>query len=116
LNSSIYLENDFNSDNNKIQFSAKKFKSDFKDKAKITLYNYKKEKISYNSAEKNDISEENSAFEYKNEIKSETDINDEMKINPVILNFSKISLDSYIIRALRKAYWKLDEIQMEDFD
>jgi hypothetical protein len=104
LNSSIYLENDFNSDNNKIQFPARKFKSDFKNKIKITSYDYKEEKTNYNSAKKNNNSEKNSASEYKNKIESKTNINDEIEINPAILNFSKISLDSYIIRALKKAY------------
>jgi hypothetical protein len=104
LNSSIYLKNDSNNDNNKIQSPAKKSKSDFKDKAKATSYDYKKEKTNYNSAKKNDISEENSASEYKNETESETDINNEIKMNPAILNFSEISLNDYTIRALKKAY------------
>jgi hypothetical protein len=110
LNSSIYFENDSNSDNNKIQFPAKKFKSDSKDKAKTTSYDYKEEKINYNSAKKNYISEKDSASEYKNKIELETDINNEIEMNPTILNFSEISLNSYTIRALRKVYWKLNKI------
>jgi hypothetical protein len=106
LNSSIYLENDLNNDSNKIQFPAKKFKSDSKDKAKATSYDYKEEETNYNSAEKNDNSEKDSASEYEDEDKteSETDIDDEMGINPAILNFSEISLDSHTVRALKKAY------------
>jgi hypothetical protein len=104
LNFSIYLKNDSNNDNNKIQSPAKKSKSDSKGKVKVTSYDYKKEKISYNFAEENDIFKKDSAFEYKNEIESEADIDNEIKINPVILDFSEISLDGYIVRALRKAY------------
>jgi hypothetical protein len=52
LNSSIYLENDSNSDSDEIQFPAKKSKSDFKDKTKIISYDYKEKEISYNFAEK----------------------------------------------------------------
>jgi hypothetical protein len=110
LNSSIYLENDFNSDNTKIQFPARKFKYDFKNKIKITSYDYKEEKTNYNSVEENNISEKNSASEYENKIESETNINDEIGMNLAILDFSKISLDGYIIRALKKVYWKLNEI------
>jgi hypothetical protein len=104
LNSSIYLENDFNNDSNKIQSPAKKFKSDSKDKVKIISYDYKEKEINYSFAKENDISEKDSASEYKDETKSEININDEIRMNPVILNFSKISLDSYTIRALRKIY------------
>jgi hypothetical protein len=104
LNSSIYLKNDFNNDNNKIQSPAKKSKSDFKDKTKTTLYDYKKEETNYNSAEENNIFEKDSVSEYKDKTESETDIDNEIKINPVILDFSKISLDSYTVRALKKAY------------
>jgi hypothetical protein len=110
LNSLIYFENDFNSDNNKIQFLAKKFKSDSKNKAKIILYDYEEEEISYNSTEENDIFEENFAFEYEDETESDADINDEIRMNPAILNFSEMSLDGYIVRALKKVYWKLNEI------
>jgi hypothetical protein len=64
LNSSIYFENDFNNNSDKIQSPAKKFKSDFKDKAKIILYDYEEEETNYNFVEKNDISEKNSVSEY----------------------------------------------------
>jgi hypothetical protein len=104
LNSSTYLENDFNSDNNEIQSPAKKFKSDSKNKTKTTSYDYKEKKTNYNFVKKNDISEKNSASEYKNKTESEADINNEIKMNPAILNFSEISLDSHIIRALKKVY------------
>jgi hypothetical protein len=79
LNFLTYLENDPNSDNNEIQSPAKKSKSDSKDKAKTTSYDYKKKKTSYNSAEKNNISKKDSASEYKNKTESEADINNEIK-------------------------------------
>jgi hypothetical protein len=37
-------------------------------------------------------------------------------MNPAILDFSEISLNGHIVRALRKINWKLDEAQIEDFD
>jgi hypothetical protein len=104
LNSSIYLKNDFNNDNNEIQSPAKKFKSNFKDKIKVILYDYKEEKTNYNFVKKNVISKKNSASEYKNKTELKVDINNEIKINPFILNFSEISLDDYIVRALKKIY------------
>jgi hypothetical protein len=104
LNFSIYFKNDSNNNNDKIQFPAKKFKSDFKGKVKTILYDYKEKEISYSSAEKNNIFEKDSASEYKDETELEADIDDEIKMNPAILDFSKISLDGYIIHALRKVY------------
>jgi hypothetical protein len=70
----------------------------------------KEKEINYSSAEKDNISENNFSSEYKNETESEININDEIGMNSTILNFSEISLDGYTVRALKKAYWKLDEV------
>jgi hypothetical protein len=96
--------NDFNNNSDKIQSPAKKSKSNYKDKVKATLYDYKEEEINYNFAEENDISEKNSVFEYKNETESEININDEIEMNSAILDFSEISLDGYTVRALKKEF------------
>jgi hypothetical protein len=103
LNSSTYLEEDSDKDLNNIKSSIKIAKSRDKGKRKIISYHYEDEKKIDYDFKKNvsDSFDEDSVSEYNE--KDNTDEKSEYKIF-IMKNFSEISLNSNIIRALRRLY------------